>query len=123
MGEAPLEAGRSTVCSLLAVAPVTPTQESPVADNVPLEEIGREVRNIIASALKRPVEQVPLTASLERSLGIDSMAMIEINIALEERFRFAMPDMASPAEANLKTVEDLARFVAAQLAGQKGGRS
>ncbi|WP_224249232.1 acyl carrier protein [Hyalangium gracile] len=93
-----------------------------MADHVPLEEIGREVRNIIASALKRPLEQVPLTASLEGGLGIDSMAMIEINIALEERFRFVMPDMASPAEANLKTVEDLARFVAAQLAQQKKGR-
>jgi len=91
-----------------------------VADNIPIEEIGREVRNIIASALKRPVDQVPLQASLESGLGIDSLAMIEINIALEERFRFAMPDMASPADANLKTVEDLARFVAAQLTRQKG---
>jgi acyl carrier protein len=91
-----------------------------LADHVPLEEIGREVRNIIAGALKRPVEQVPLTASLESGLGIDSMSMIEINIALEERFRFAMPDMASPADANLRTVEDLARFVAAQLTQQKG---
>lgn len=94
-----------------------------MADHVPLEEIGREVRTIIAGALKRPVEQVPLTASLESGLGIDSMAMIEINIALEERFRFAMPDMASPADANLRTVEDLARFVAAQLTQQKGVRS
>ncbi|HVG59346.1 MAG TPA: acyl carrier protein [Hyalangium sp.] len=91
-----------------------------MADNIPIEEIGREVRNIIASALKRPVDQVPLQASLESGLGIDSLAMIEINIALEERFRFAMPDMASPADANLKTVEDLARFVAAQLTRQKG---
>jgi acyl carrier protein len=91
-----------------------------VADSTPLEEIGREVRTIIAGALHRPVEQVPLDASLESGLGIDSLAMIEINIALEERFRFAMPDMASPADANLKTVEDLARFVAAQLARQKG---
>jgi len=91
-----------------------------VADTMPIEEIGREVRTIIADALKRPVEQVPLTASLESGLGIDSLAMIEINIALEARFRFAMPDMASPADANLKTVEDLARFVAAQLTRQKG---
>ncbi|HYI03143.1 acyl carrier protein [Hyalangium sp.] len=91
-----------------------------MADTMPIEEIGREVRTIIADALKRPVEQVPLTASLESGLGIDSLAMIEINIALEARFRFAMPDMASPADANLKTVEDLARFVAAQLTRQKG---
>lgn len=94
-----------------------------MADPIPpLEEIGREVRAIIAGTLKRPLEQVPLTARLENGLGIDSMAMIEINIALEERFRFAMPDMASPAEANLNTVEDLARFVSAQLVQQKKGK-
>jgi acyl carrier protein len=91
-----------------------------VSDTISLEQLGQEVRHIIAEALKRPVAQVPLTASLESGLGIDSLAMIEINIALEERFRFRMPDMASPADANLKTVEDLARFVAAQLARQKG---
>ncbi|MFP2929511.1 acyl carrier protein [Pyxidicoccus sp. 3LG] len=83
------------------------------------EVIGQEVRAIIAGTLRRPLEQVPLTASLESGLGIDSMAMIEINIGLEERFRFAMPEMASPSEANLKTVEDLARFVALQLDLQK----
>ncbi|MCP3144880.1 acyl carrier protein [Pyxidicoccus xibeiensis] len=83
------------------------------------EVIGQEVRAIIAGTLRRPLEQVPLTASLEGGLGIDSMAMIEINIGLEERFRFAMPEMASPSEANLKTVEDLARFVARQLELQK----
>jgi acyl carrier protein len=93
-----------------------------MTDTIPPEDIGREVRTLIAGALRRPVDQVPLSASLEGGLGIDSLAMIEINIALEERFRFVMPDMASPADANLKTVEDLARFVAGQLALQKKGR-
>ena len=91
-----------------------------MSDTIPLEKLGQAVRQVIAESLKRPVEQIPLTASLEGGLGIDSLAMIEINIALEERFRFRMPDMASPADANLKTVEDLARFVSAQLTQQKG---
>ncbi len=94
-----------------------------MAINTSIEEVGQEVRAIIAGALKKPVEEVPLTARLEGGLGIDSMAMIEINIALEEKFRFAMPDMASPAEANLSTVEDLARFVQAQLTQQRKGRA
>jgi len=94
-----------------------------VSDTIPLEKLGHEVRQVIADSLKRPVDHVPLTASLESGLGIDSLAMIEINIALEERFRFRMPDMASPADANLKTVEDLTRFVAAQIAQQKGRAS
>lgn len=95
-------------------------EHAPVSEHIPLEKLGQEIRHVIAESLKRPVEQVPLTASLESGLGIDSLAMIEINIALEERFRFRMPDMASPADANLKTVEDLTRFVAAQLDRQNG---
>ncbi len=79
------------------------------------EELGREVRAIIAKALQRPLEEVPLDAKLESGLGIDSMAMIEINVALETRFNFAMPDMASPAEANLKTVEDVVKLVSTQI--------
>lgn len=80
-----------------------------------LEELGREVRAIVAGALRRPVDEVPMTARLESGLGVDSMAMIEINVALEERFRFAMPDMASPAEAHLETVEDLVKLVSSEL--------
>jgi hypothetical protein len=41
-----------------------------VADNLPMiEEIGQEVRAISAGALKRLLEQVPLTARLEGGLG------------------------------------------------------
>ena len=79
------------------------------------EELGQQVRAVVAGALQRPVEEVPLTAMLESGLGIDSMAMIEINVALEERFHFAMPDMASPKEANLETVEDLVKLVSTEL--------
>lgn len=85
-----------------------------------IEEMGSRVRAIIAETLKKPVEQVPLSAKLEGGLGIDSMEMIVIGIALEEHFRFAMPAMASPAEANLVTVEDLVHFVAAQVARTQG---
>jgi acyl carrier protein len=80
------------------------------------EEIGREVRSIIAQALNRRVDEVALDSKLEAGLGIDSMAMIEINVALESRFNFAMPDMASPAEANLQTVDDVVGLVSNQLA-------
>jgi acyl carrier protein len=86
------------------------------------EELGREVRGIIAKALNRPVDEVPLEAKLEGGLGVDSMAMIEINVALESRFNFAMPDMASPSEANLKTVADVVKLVDTQIAKSAAGR-
>lgn len=100
---------------------MTDTIQSPTG-TTPLEELSQEVRRIIADTLERPVAEVPLDADLESGLGIDSLAMIEINIALEERFRFAMPDMDSSDHARLKTVEDLARLVAAQLVPPKQGR-
>ena len=90
--------------------------------STPLEALYQEVRRIIADTLERPMAEVPLTARLEGGLGVDSLAMIEIGIALEERFRIAMPDLDSPACAHLETVEDLARLVAAQLV-QPQGRS
>jgi acyl carrier protein len=71
------------------------------------EELAREVRGIIARALQRPVEEVPLTAKLEGGLGVDSMAM---------------PDMATPAEAHLKTVEDVVKLVAAQIEKAESAR-
>ena len=80
------------------------------------DDLGREVRAVVAAALQRSIDEVPLNAKLESGLGIDSMAMIDINVALEEKFHFAMPDMASPAEADLNTIEDLIKLVAAQLA-------
>jgi acyl carrier protein len=93
-----------------------------VSPRLSQEELAREVRGIIASALQRPVEEVPLTAKLEGGLGVDSMAMIEINVALESRFNFAMPDMATPAEANLKTVEDVVKLVATQVEKAEAAR-
>jgi acyl carrier protein len=98
---------------------VTDTIPSP-SGTTPLEALFQEVCRIIADTLQRPVAEVPLSADLERGLGVDSLAMIEIGIALEERFRIAMPDMDSPACAHLRTVEDLARLVAAQLVPPKG---
>jgi acyl carrier protein len=91
--------------------------------STPLEEFFLEVRRIIADTLERPVAEVPLSADLEGGLGVDSLAMIEIGIALEERFRIAMPDLDSPDCVRLKTVEDLARLVAAQLVPSQGRRA
>jgi acyl carrier protein len=88
-----------------------------------LDEIGRGVRAIIATSLSRPVEQVPDDAKLESGLGIDSMAMIEINVAIEEKFKLAMPDMAVPSEANLVTVQDLVKLVARELDKQQGKKA
>jgi acyl carrier protein len=73
------------------------------------------VRAVVAEKLSRPEAGIPWDARLESELGVDSLVMIEINVLLEERFHFAMPDVAQPSELDVHTVRDLARFVAARL--------
>jgi acyl carrier protein len=78
-----------------------------------LEDLGAQVRAALAEALLVPVERVDLDAELEDALGIDSLRLILVNIALEERFGVVMPD---PGETPLRRVADLVAFVHRQLA-------
>jgi acyl carrier protein len=78
------------------------------------QELTRRVREIVAATLQRPLEEVPVDAALGVELGIDSFALVELNLALEENFQVALPDFISPAEAPLRTVLDLALLVAQQ---------
>ncbi|AUX20851.1 uncharacterized protein SOCEGT47_013270 [Sorangium cellulosum] len=84
-------------------------------------EIAREVRTIIAERCGIDVEAVTPDLSLENGLGVDSLALIEVNVALEERFQIVAPDFAAPDQAPIHTVGDVIAFVEAQLAA-RGGR-
>ena len=79
------------------------------------ESVAALVQSVIAEHLQRPIADVSLDAKLESQLEIDSMAMIEINVSLEERFGVPMPDMA--VDHGVETVRELARFIAARLPG------
>jgi acyl carrier protein len=81
------------------------------------ESVATVVRSVIAEQLRRPVADIPLDAKLESHLEIDSMAMIEINVSLEERFGVAMPDLA--VDHRVETVRELSRFIAARLSEQQ----
>jgi acyl carrier protein len=75
--------------------------------------IAAVVRSVIAEQLHRPAADIPLDAKLENQLEIDSLAMIEINVSLEERFGIPMPDLA--VDHGVETVRELARFIASRL--------
>ncbi|WP_437679207.1 acyl carrier protein [Sorangium sp. So ce131] len=83
-------------------------------------EIAREIRTIIAQRCGMSVEAVTPDLSLENGLGVDSLALIEINVALEERFQIVAPDFAAPDQAQIHTVGDVIAFVEAQLAARGG---
>jgi acyl carrier protein len=78
-------------------------------------DVSATVRAILADTLKRPVEEIALDAKLESGLGIDSMAMIDISVSIEEYFEIALP-FAMADEVLVETVVDLVRFVEEQLA-------
>ncbi len=63
-----------------------------------MEAITDEVRQIIARELKIPVE--PLTADTTlQDLGVESLDLIEIIFALEEKFDISIPYNANDAPA------------------------
>lgn len=95
-------------------------QEQSQASRLGALEIAREVRQIIADRCGRSVESITPDLSLEGGLGVDSLTMIELNVALEERFQIVAPDFASPDELPIRTVGDVIAFVEAQVAARAG---
>jgi len=69
------------------------------------------VRAIVAKHLELPRARVQADASLVEDLGADSLALVQIVLALEERFEIDIPDGALE---KMRTVRDL--FAAVELA-------
>ena len=68
-----------------------------------------KVRDIIVETLGCDAEAVTPTASLADDLGADSLAAVELVMALEE----AVGSIAEEDAANLKTVGDIMTYLAA----------
>lgn len=66
------------------------------------------VIELIADVLKVQEEQVTLTGSLTNDLGADSLDIVEIMLAIEERYGFDIPDYQ---EEKLQTVSGLIEYV------------
>lgn len=81
------------------------------------DEVARAVRCALAKVLARPLEEIRPESALEADLGLDSMALIEVNIAIEEQLRVAVPAGETP-ELAVRTVDDLIGFVR-ERAGQE----
>ena len=75
------------------------------------EDVELAVRTALADALERPVDEILPQNDLENDLGLDSLGLIQVNVAIEEQFHVPILDGESP-EFALHTVEDLTAFVA-----------
>ena len=69
-----------------------------------------KVRNVIAETLGCDLEKVVLTAVLEEDLGADSLASVELVMALEEAVGVSIDDESLP---NMKTVGDIMEYLTA----------
>jgi acyl carrier protein len=71
------------------------------------------VRDVIVETLACDAEKVTLTASLTEDLGADSLAIVELTMALEEATGVTIADDALPT---IKTVGDVMNYLNAQNA-------
>jgi acyl carrier protein len=83
------------------------------------DAIADEVREVIAETLAVPASRVRAGQELEADLGVDSLGMIQLGIALEEALGFRAPDVADADSHPLpRTVDELVELVQAQIASR-----
>ena len=83
-----------------------------------LGDIEREIRAILAQVLEKPVGSIRPDTPLDEGLGVDSLALIETQVGIEERFGVVMPDIDEDSVTHFHTVKDLVQAVAEQLQGR-----
>lgn len=76
------------------------------------DEIARDVIEIIAEQAMLPVEEVTL-ASAPADIGLDSLGLVEIVFAIEERFDISVPFNANEPNASEFDISSVEKIVAA----------
>ena len=72
------------------------------------EEIRSELAEIVNEVTGIPVEDVQLDKSFTDDLDVDSLSMVEVVVAAEEKFDVRIPD---DAVKDLKTVGDAVSYI------------
>ncbi|WP_328995443.1 acyl carrier protein [Kribbella sp. NBC_01245] len=72
------------------------------------EEIRSSLADIVNEIAGIPVEDVQLDKSFTDDLDVDSLSMVEVVVAAEEKFSVKIPD---EEVKNLKTVGDAVAFI------------
>jgi acyl carrier protein len=72
------------------------------------EEIRAELADIVNEVTGIPAEDVQLEKSFTDDLDVDSLSMVEVVVAAEEKFSVRIPD---DAVKDLKTVGDAVSYI------------
>jgi acyl carrier protein len=75
-------------------------------------DVSERVRALIANNLDVPLEQVRPEASFINDLQADSLAIVELVLALEEEFGVEIPDEATD---KIRAVQDAIDYIAARV--------
>lgn len=67
-----------------------------------------KIKEVIVDTLSCNPEDVTMEASLEDTLGMDSLDAVQVNMAIEEALGVQIPDEEL---ANMKTVGDIVEYV------------
>ncbi len=84
-----------------------------------MENIELELKKILSriSLGKIPAQEIQMTDSLQMNLGLDSLAIIELLVAIEETFGIRMSDEDLLNQDQwMQTVNSVFSFVTARLA-------
>lgn len=76
-----------------------------------IDDIKEGVCDILAQILELPTGAVRLDALLEDGLGVDSLALIQTQIGIEDHFDIVTPELDEAVLDELRTVKDLVRWV------------
>ena len=77
-------------------------------------EVENKVREIVCQQLDVDPEQVKLETSFVEDLGADSLAVVELVLALEEEFEMDIPDEDTE---KLRTFKDAVEYITSKVSG------
>src|SRR6476659_9703694 len=91
-----------------APSPIHPPHIMTSATMAPTEEIRVDLADIVNEVAGIPADDVQLDKSFVDDLDVDSLSMVEVVVAAEEKFDVKIPD---DEVMNLKTVGDAVAFI------------
>lgn len=77
-------------------------------------DVEKEVKDLIVSQLEVPMEKVVPSAAFIDDLKADSLAVVELVLALEEKFEIEIPDEDTE---QIKTVKDAIDYIRTHVKG------
>jgi len=80
------------------------------------DNIELQVKQVLSEQLDIEIKRITDNASLTNDLGMDSFGSVEIAFELKERFGVEIPEEEL---ANIKTVDDIIKYISSQLVGWK----